>query len=463
MKEPAVLTFLVSRSKELRWLKKFISCVILSTVPVVTRAQSVGGTTSGAAAYCDSINSGFISLQGYTGQILHWEQSTDNQQSWQQIPNNTSTQSYNQLKQTTSFRAVVQDGSFPPDFSTVSTITVHIPGVAGNIAGGARYCASGNSGTLILQGTQGNVLNWQSKKGSGNWESINNTTYNLVFTNLVITTSYRAVVERVPGCNPDTSSVAVIEIDDTSVAGTAGISDTLCYNSPGDTLFLTGSRGDILQWITSDDGKTWNEAQQGGSYYVYGNVTQTLRYAVIVKSGVCKADTTIPVIIASFPKVIAEAGPDVKIKRYESVQLNAKANGEIKWHPTNGLSDSTSLSPVASPIESTVYHLSVKTKDGCTATDSILVFVEIPIPSAITPNGDGVNDTFEIFRIENFQKNTLRIYDRWGTLIYQASPYRNEWNAIASDGSLLPEDTYYYMFDYGTGAKPVSGYIYVKR
>ena len=91
--------------------------LLLSQVLV---AQSVGGVTSGAASYCDSINSGFISLQFYTGNILYWEQSDDGQQNiWQQIPNTTSTQSYNQLKLTTSFRAIVQDGSFPPDTSTV--------------------------------------------------------------------------------------------------------------------------------------------------------------------------------------------------------------------------------------------------------------------------------------------------------------------------------------------------------
>src|SRR5688572_27908522 len=99
------------------------------------RAQSVGGSTSGAAAYCDSINSGFISLTGHNGLILYWEQSTNGQASWNQIQNTTSTQSYNQLKITTSYRAIVQDGSFPPDTSSVSTITVHVPGIAGTVSG----------------------------------------------------------------------------------------------------------------------------------------------------------------------------------------------------------------------------------------------------------------------------------------------------------------------------------------
>ena len=426
-------------------------------------AQSEGGFTSGATSYCDSLNSGFISLNGHNGSILYWEQSTNNQQSWQQIQNTTSTQSYNQLTKTTSYRAIVKDGNFPQDTSTVATITVHVPAVAGTVIGGGTYCSGANNGTLMLSGTQGTVMYWQSREPGGQWQDITNSNFSLTFVNLTKSEEYRAIVQRVPGCDSDTSARTLIEIDEVSISGVLKGGDTLCYGSAGDTITISGQRGVVLEWLISEDGKNWTGEQAGEISYVYPQVTVTLLYAAAVKNGVCPTDTTEPIVIAAFPEVIAIAGPDASIKRLESVTLQGEGNGNALWSPGTGLSDSTSLSPIATPPETTVYKLLVSDGNGCYATDSVTVVVEIPIPSAITPNGDGMNDTFEIYQADRYENNSLFIYNRWGQLVYKSAPYKNDWGGKSADGAELAEDTYYYLFDYGRGDKPVTGYILVKK
>jgi len=66
------------------------------------------------------------------------------------------------------------------------------------------------------------------------------------------------------------------------------------------------------------------------------------------------------------------------------------------------------------------------------------------VPDGITPNGDGVNDCLIIEGIENHEENELLIFDRWGNLIFQASPYKNSWDGNYNNVG-LPEGAYYYV------------------
>ena len=73
------------------------------------------------------------------------------------------------------------------------------------------------------------------------------------------------------------------------------------------------------------------------------------------------------------------------------------------------------------------------------------------------------NETFYIDKIRFYPENTLRIYNRWGSLVYEAYGYNNEW-AGTRDGELLPVGTYYYVLDLGDGAgSSYEGYITLLR
>lgn len=95
--------------------------------------------------------------------------------------------------------------------------------------------------------------------------------------------------------------------------------------------------------------------------------------------------------------------------------------------------------------------------------------------NVITPNGDTVHDVLTIRRIENFPNNTVKIYNRWGVLVFQTRGYDNAGNAFdgTSTGRVtvdqdnkLPVGTYFYIVDYedqNSSMKQLSGYLYINR
>ena len=92
------------------------------------------------------------------------------------------------------------------------------------------------------------------------------------------------------------------------------------------------------------------------------------------------------------------------------------------------------------------------------------------VPEAITPNGDGLNDALIIPGIKRFQNNQIRIFNRWGVLVFEQKNYQNQWKGecnqpgvfIESD-RLLPDATYYYIIEFNGERKAVLGSVYLNR
>ena len=87
----------------------------------------------------------------------------------------------------------------------------------------------------------------------------------------------------------------------------------------------------------------------------------------------------------------------------------------------------------------------------------------VTIPNAFTPNGDGVNDLWNIPQLADYPNCLVSVYSRYGNLVFQARGYNKPWDGT-SKGSLVPAGTYYYRIDAGLdGIKPLSGYVAVIR
>nr|WP_315223363.1 gliding motility-associated C-terminal domain-containing protein [uncultured Flavobacterium sp.] len=81
----------------------------------------------------------------------------------------------------------------------------------------------------------------------------------------------------------------------------------------------------------------------------------------------------------------------------------------------------------------------------------------LTVYNEFTPNNDGANDLFRIDCIESYPNNELKVFNRWGALVYSKLNYENDWNGTAnvsgtiSRGDLLPTGTYFYVIDIGNG------------
>lgn len=149
----------------------------------------------------------------------------------------------------------------------------------------------------------------------------------------------------------------------------------------------------------------------------------------------------------------------------------------IQWSPEEGLSCTDCLNPMASPNADIVYAVSIIDEQGCQVTTSVAIEVEVVSstgdpnseynldpPTAFSPNGDGINERFEILGLERFPKSSIVIVDRWGKVVFQADPYDNDWDGASLTGQRLPEATYYYILDLKRAkGKPVTGNIALIR
>ena len=96
------------------------------------------------------------------------------------------------------------------------------------------------------------------------------------------------------------------------------------------------------------------------------------------------------------------------------------------------------------PLQTTLLTVTVTDTMGCVDVDSMLIRVEKPrnvyIPNAFSPDFDGINDKFQIFAgIDVLQVNTLRIFDRWGELIYEENNFVPNSNEYGWDGTFRGE------------------------
>jgi gliding motility-associated-like protein len=96
----------------------------------------------------------------------------------------------------------------------------------------------------------------------------------------------------------------------------------------------------------------------------------------------------------------------------------------------------------------------------CTATEYITINNAFcSIPKGLSPNGDGLNDTWEL---SNLDVKQVKIYNRYGTEVYSKSNYTNEWDGTSNKGNELPDATYYYVIWFNND-KTTTGWVYINR
>jgi gliding motility-associated-like protein len=160
------------------------------------------------------------------------------------------------------------------------------------------------------------------------------------------------------------------------------------------------------------------------------------------------------------------AGPDVSVSKGLGVQLVASGGISFLWTPAESLSNPAIANPIATPVATTNYLVTITDQLGCQATDEVTVSViddfTVTAMNVLTPNGDGVNDSWTISNIGNYGDANVSVYDRNGKKVFGAQGYQNDWQGTAGT-DLLPDGTYYYVIQFANADVAYTGSLTILR
>lgn len=172
--------------------------------------------------------------------------------------------------------------------------------------------------------------------------------------------------------------------------------------------------------------------------------------------------------IEVYASPVANAGTLIYVLAGGQIEIPATADGtdlKYKWSPETGLNKTDILNPIASPDNDTEYTLTVTTQpDGCSTTSKVLVKVlqVLTPPNTFTPNGDNVNDTWNIKYLESYPNVTVDIFNRNGLKVFSSKGYK-----VPFDGTYqnepLPVGVYYYIINPQNGRKTITGPLTIIR
>ncbi|RAJ73908.1 gliding motility-associated-like protein [Chitinophaga dinghuensis] len=144
------------------------------------------------------------------------------------------------------------------------------------------------------------------------------------------------------------------------------------------------------------------------------------------------------------------AGNDTILVKGLPFTMQGSGGDIYSWSPSYGLNNPNIAHPVLLSDRDTTYILKVSNIQGCSGYDTMHVKFyagpEMYIPSAFSPNGDGVNDRFRFIPVGMISYKYFRIYNRWGQELYASTDFHTGWDGTIQ-GKPAPVDTYIWILD----------------
>jgi gliding motility-associated-like protein len=267
------------------------------------------------------------------------------------------------------------------------------------------------------------------------------------FSNPPTSTSYSVVGTSIHGC-VSSDSVSVIVKLPFKVA--VSKPDTLCI---GSSLQLTASGGEVYSWSPAQGLSNSSIANPIAS------PAATITYEVFAADSLgCFRDSGF-VPITVYPIPVVSAGEDQTINVGKQTDIIAQISQDVinvLWTPSTGILSYNYPNVTVKPQETTEYTIEAKNQGGCSATDKVTIHVlcnnaNIFIPNTFSPNGDGANDVFYPRGSGVFQIKNLKIYNRWGEVVFERSVFNANDASAGWDGTYkgrqLPPDVFVYMVE----------------
>ncbi|MDB5230538.1 MAG: hypothetical protein JWN76_1343 [Chitinophagaceae bacterium] len=406
-----------------------------------------------------SLNFSGTYSSGFTDPVLQWQQSTDgginytditNAQSAAFIANPTKAGTYK-------YRVVIAERGTLNSVScriasNVTTIIVH----PAPLKQSRSFIIGCISSDVQFNPATGNNYQYQ-------WSGPNNftsTIANPVIQNVSYKDSglYTVLITTEFGCsNIDSFPVKVFP------GIKAGITSSINNICEGSSVILEATGNGAVKY-------TWSPSTGLSNINIFNPVASpqdSITYKVIVTNQYGCTDSAFA-SVNTWKKPIVDAGPGKQILEGDSTILDGKLTGtavNFYWSPSTSMMNSNTLTPVVSPANNTTYTLFATSPFGCGAVSDdvfVKVYKKIIAPNSFSPNGDGINDTWQIKGLDSYTNPTLKIFSRYGRLVYESRNYNSGWDGTYK-GNPLPSGTYYYVIDLRLNITEISGWLLIVR
>ncbi len=191
-------------------------------------------------------------------------------------------------------------------------------------------------------------------------------------------------------------------------------------------------------------------------------------YYARTRKGYCISNSLTSIIVNEITLPAIDVKESISICEGKNEKIHVIGSNEYIYEWSTG---ETGKEITIEADEPTVYTVeATDTTTGCSNKDSIDVVIKykgcLNVPSAFTPNGDEVNNTWIIEGINNsfYENHTeVKIYDRWGTLLYYQKGFYEPWNGTYK-GKALPVDSYFYVIEFDIeNEKPITGHVTILK
>ncbi|MBC6109880.1 gliding motility-associated C-terminal domain-containing protein [Pedobacter fastidiosus] len=419
-------------------------------IPSINNGPSTAGLCEGMSA---SFNLAASVSSGYTDPVYQWQINTGN--GWNDLPGETAQQTTvnfaNASTGTYLYRLLAAERANITSTNcriASAPLTIVVTALPNPIASSNGPVCIGSN--IQLNVTEGTTFAWTGPNG------FTSTLKNPIIANASVNmTGDYTVTATTNGCSR--SSIVNVQVLNPIIPSANFYSATVCQ---GNTLNLEAFGGTSYSWFPTAGLSNPNSSQTTAT------PLETTTYTVTVSNGTCSETTQVTINIIK--NATADAGNDQKILNGQKLTLNGKVTGDnvsYYWTPSDFLDDPTKLNPIANPPTDITYTLHAQSNSGClSASDDVFikVYPKIVIPNSFSPNGDSVNDTWNIPAAEAFPNPIIKVTNRYGQLVYQSTGKFKPWDG-KYNGKDLPTATYYYSIYFNSDFETYTGWIMLIR
>jgi gliding motility-associated-like protein len=200
--------------------------------------------------------------------------------------------------------------------------------------------------------------------------------------------------------------------------------------------------GGTIKWSTGETVDQINTKQTG----IYTAMVSTAAGCTVSKD----------ISVQFFPNPVLNI-PDASLCQFTHQTITLTAPTGFAKYEWNGQAGTSTY------VTGTLGKVTLKVTDnnGCTALQTINISIhcdDIHIPNTFTPNGDGINDKWEIAGLQGDESTIVKVYNRYGDLLFKNVGYSIPWDGTYKDKK-LPAGVYYYVINTRGSNQVISGSV----